>query len=155
MQEPWVPGLRRSFGERNGNPLQHSCLGNPMNFPLEEPGRLQSMGLQRVRHDQQLYFLAMSLTLWNELGCLWSLLCNGTNPFTLPFRLQHFLKTPLTVIIFGVKISTHEFWWHTSIQTITPIFLSILSYEIIKPPQVSTHALNQGLYSHYLWLKAS
>ena len=46
MQEPWVPGLGRSFGERNGNPLQHSCLGNPMNFPLEEPGRLQSMGLQ-------------------------------------------------------------------------------------------------------------
>ena len=25
----WIPQLRRSPGERNGNPLQHSCLGNP------------------------------------------------------------------------------------------------------------------------------
>ena len=25
-----VPGLGRSPGERNGNPLQYSCLGNPM-----------------------------------------------------------------------------------------------------------------------------
>ena len=25
-----IPGLRRSFGEGNGNPLQYSCLGNPM-----------------------------------------------------------------------------------------------------------------------------
>ena len=26
----WIPQLRRSPGEGNGNPLQHSCLGNPM-----------------------------------------------------------------------------------------------------------------------------
>ena len=32
--------------EGDGNPLQYSCLENPM-----EPGRLQSMRLQRVRHD--------------------------------------------------------------------------------------------------------
>ena len=25
-----TPGLGRSPGEGNGNPLQHSCLGNPM-----------------------------------------------------------------------------------------------------------------------------
>ena len=25
-----VPGLERSPGEGNSNPLQHSCLGNPM-----------------------------------------------------------------------------------------------------------------------------
>ena len=25
-----VPGLGRSPGEENGNPLQYSCLGNPM-----------------------------------------------------------------------------------------------------------------------------
>ena len=31
MRETWViPGLGRSPGERNGNPLQHSCLENPM-----------------------------------------------------------------------------------------------------------------------------
>ena len=32
MQETWVliPGLGRSPGEGNGNPLQYSCLENPM-----------------------------------------------------------------------------------------------------------------------------
>ena len=25
-----TPGLGRSLGERNGNPLQYSCLGNPV-----------------------------------------------------------------------------------------------------------------------------
>jgi len=28
--EPWVGFLGRSLGEGNGNPLQYSCLGNPM-----------------------------------------------------------------------------------------------------------------------------
>ena len=32
------------------NPLQYSCLENPMDG-TEEPGRLQSMGSLRVRHD--------------------------------------------------------------------------------------------------------
>ena len=26
-----IPGSRRPFGEGNGNPLQYSCPGNPMN----------------------------------------------------------------------------------------------------------------------------
>ena len=43
-----IPGLWRSTGEGNGNPLQYSCLENPW---TEETGRLQSMGSQRVRHD--------------------------------------------------------------------------------------------------------
>ena len=43
-----IPGSGRSPGEGNGNPLQYSCLENPW---MEEPGRLQSMGLQRVGHD--------------------------------------------------------------------------------------------------------
>ena len=43
-----VPGWGRSPGEREGNPLQYLCLENPM---TEEPGGLQSMELQRFRHD--------------------------------------------------------------------------------------------------------
>ena len=43
-----IPGLGRSSGAGNGNPLQYSCPKNPMDG---ERGRLQSMGLQRVRHD--------------------------------------------------------------------------------------------------------
>ena len=44
-----VPGLRRSSREGNGNPLQYSYLENPKD--REEPGRLQSMASQRVRHS--------------------------------------------------------------------------------------------------------
>ena len=29
-----IPGLVRSPGERNGSPLQYSCLGNPMDYSL-------------------------------------------------------------------------------------------------------------------------
>ena len=43
-----IPGSGRSPGGGNGNLLQYSCLENPM---TEEPGRLQSMGSQRVVHD--------------------------------------------------------------------------------------------------------
>ena len=43
-----IPGSGRSPGEGNGDPLQYSCLENPMDG---EPGRLQSTGLQRVGHD--------------------------------------------------------------------------------------------------------
>ena len=42
-----IPGSGRSPEE--GNPLQYSCLENPMN--REEPDGLPSMGSQRVGHD--------------------------------------------------------------------------------------------------------
>ena len=35
-----IPGSERSSGEGNGNPLQYSCLENPMD---REPGGLQSI----------------------------------------------------------------------------------------------------------------
>ena len=37
-----IPGSVRSPGEGNGNPLQYSCLGNPMDSPS---------GCKRVRHN--------------------------------------------------------------------------------------------------------
>ena len=43
-----IPGSGRSPGEGNGSPLQYFCLENPMD---KVPGRLQSMGLQRVGHN--------------------------------------------------------------------------------------------------------
>ena len=43
-----VPGLGRSSGGGNGNPLQYSCLENPMD---RGTSGLQSIRLQRVRHD--------------------------------------------------------------------------------------------------------
>ena len=44
-----IPGWGRSAGTGNGSPLQYSCLENPMD--REDPGRLHSLELQRVRHD--------------------------------------------------------------------------------------------------------
>ena len=43
-----IPGSGRSPGERNGNPLQYSCLENPMNR-----GAWQTTvrGVARVRHN--------------------------------------------------------------------------------------------------------
>ena len=43
-----IPGLGRSPGEGNGNSLQYSCLEI---LWTKEPGGLQSMGSQRVRHN--------------------------------------------------------------------------------------------------------
>ena len=43
-----IPGSGSSPGEGNGNPLQYSCLENPMDGGA---WRLQSMGSPRVRHD--------------------------------------------------------------------------------------------------------
>ena len=43
-----TPGSGRSPGQVDGNPLQCSCLENSW---TAEPGGLQSMGLQKVRHD--------------------------------------------------------------------------------------------------------
>ena len=49
-----IPGLGRSPGEGNGNPLQYSCLQNPMD---RGACRLQSIGSHRVRHN------------WSDLAC--------------------------------------------------------------------------------------
>ena len=45
--EGLILGLKRFPGEGHGNPFRYSCLENPW---TEDPGGLQSMGLQRVRH---------------------------------------------------------------------------------------------------------
>ena len=49
-QETWVQSLGRE------DPLEKEMATHPSTFAwktpwMEEPGRLQSMGLQRVRHD--------------------------------------------------------------------------------------------------------
>ena len=45
-----IPGLGRSPGEGNGYPLRYSSLENAMDIP----GRPQSIGLQRVGHDEDI-----------------------------------------------------------------------------------------------------
>ena len=43
-----VPGLGKSHGEGNGNPLQYSCLGNSMD---RGDWWATVHGVKRVRHD--------------------------------------------------------------------------------------------------------
>ena len=43
-----IPGLGRSPGEGKGYQLQYSGLGTPW---IEKPGRLHSVGSQRVGHN--------------------------------------------------------------------------------------------------------
>ena len=43
-----IPGSEKSPGIGNGNPLQYSFLGNPMDTG---PGGLQSVGSKRVQQD--------------------------------------------------------------------------------------------------------
>ena len=44
----FISGLGRFPGEGHGNPLQYSCLANPMD---RGPGRPRSIGSQRVRNN--------------------------------------------------------------------------------------------------------
>ena len=46
-----IPKLGRSLGGGDGDPLQYSCI-LAWRIPwTEDPDRLQSLGLQRVKHD--------------------------------------------------------------------------------------------------------
>ena len=53
-----IPGLGRSSGEGNGNPLLYSCLENPW---TEEHGGLQSMGLQSRTRLSDFTFISIKL----------------------------------------------------------------------------------------------
>ena len=70
-EDPWdgkIPGLGSSSGEGNGNPLAWRIPWT------EKPGRLQSMGLQRVGHDwvtdtHTQTFLRYLMSSLNYLNC--------------------------------------------------------------------------------------
>ena len=51
-----IPGSGRSSGERKGNPLQYSCLGNPMDrgaWWAIVPGITRVMQDLKTKHQQQ------------------------------------------------------------------------------------------------------
>ena len=66
------PGSGRSPGEGNGNPLQSSCLGNPMN----RGAWLQPRGSQRARRDfatkQQQTIISTSLQTAEDMLIVYS-----------------------------------------------------------------------------------
>ena len=60
----WIPGLGRSSGEENGNPLQWEWV-LVWEIPwTEEPGGLQTMGLQRVGHNRATEHGRLKLEVW-------------------------------------------------------------------------------------------
>ena len=65
-----IPGSGRSPGEGNGNPLQYSCLENPM-----DRGTWQATfhGIARVGHDLALFFFLYTMPAY-EVVSIWELL---------------------------------------------------------------------------------
>ena len=51
-----IPGLERSPGERNGNPLQYSCLENSMDRPW---GHKKSYTSEQITHIQHILNLTI------------------------------------------------------------------------------------------------
>ena len=80
-------------GEGNGNPLQSSCLENPMNRGAWGGGLLQSMGLQRVVRD------------WNDLAGIHSPKKNFCHPSIVlkVWSLKHYIYLKYW------KLSSHGF----------------------------------------------
>ena len=72
----WIPGMGRSPGIGNGNPLQYSCLWNPWR---EEPSGQQSMVPKRVRHkwmcmSRGTEFTGVKMNKIHPVKCQWSVL---------------------------------------------------------------------------------
>ena len=56
-----IPGLGRSLGEGNGNPLQHSCLENPMDGGAwYSPCGRKELDMTEQLHFHQFGMLAIS-----------------------------------------------------------------------------------------------
>ena len=57
-----IPGSGRSPGEGNGNPLQYSCLENPMDWEACSPwGRKESDMTERLSLPSLPYIISMTL----------------------------------------------------------------------------------------------
>ena len=71
-----IPGLGRSPGEGNGNPLQYSCLGNPMDrggLWAAVRGLQESDTPQRLNYHHQLYLVvSYDLLYFSGVSCNFS-----------------------------------------------------------------------------------
>ena len=121
MQETWVWSLGQEDPPAggNGNPLQYSCLGNPM-ARGEEPGGLWSMGSQRVGHD------------W----------VTNTFTFFIPLDFSLFPKHPISLQLFpqpGMRLQFMPVRWtypSGSNSSITPLG-SLASFSGMLPSPYS------------------
>ena len=110
-----ISGLGRCPGKGNGNPLQYSCLENPMDRAAW--CRLQSMGSQRVEHT---WVTSLSLPL--PIPLHQALLCSGhySNGPQVPCGYWSHTSTPNTslairnlyppLVIWGVGAGVLNMW---------------------------------------------
>ena len=61
--DPWIPGSGRSPGEGNGNPLQYSCLENPMDRGAWWP-TVHGVAKSRKRLSELTLTFTLYLMLW-------------------------------------------------------------------------------------------
>ena len=110
-----IPGSERSLGVGNGNPLQYSCLGNPMDRGAWWV-KVQHMGLQRVGYN------------WACTHAKFH--CLHTDYFALIFiESLHFLKNN-TFISFSQYIVI--FYWSSN-QSFRNTFLVFLAHSKCLP----------------------
>ena len=92
----FIPGLGRSPGEGNGNPLQYSCLENPM----DRGGRRATVnGVARVRYD----LATKPPTIWEQLGFHMEKKMNFDPYFTVFAKINSRRITVLNVVIKSIK----------------------------------------------------
>ena len=96
--ETWetsILGSGRFPGGRHGNPFQYSCLGN---LWTEEPGGLQSIGSQRVRHD------------WSDLASTHAYICVCT--------LNHYIYNYIAMLYDYIQLYIYMYIynWNTAVH---------------------------------------
>ena len=111
-----IPGLGRSPGEGNGNPLQYSCLENSMDGGS---WRLHSMGSQRVGHDRLTSLASDLYQLQTKHKCI------GMSSTLIPYYVDHFSFFHLLI---WALLSSHSsgiipfLSWQPSISIPSPWF---------------------------------
>ena len=106
----WIPGSGRSPREGNGNPLQYSCLENPMDrgrslCPLSSGG-LQSIGWQKVRYDWMTNIFTFIMRLWALSSFKFPYYSKGSEVWTryiLKFKFYQLIKTYSLFLAFPME----------------------------------------------------
>ena len=133
------PGWGRSPGVGNGNPLYSSILARKIPR-TEEPGGLQSMGLQRVGH----IWTHKHITFYLEVKTIWSHFCLCKLIFySLDRHIQINSENVLNIVDIRSKLSIkfkHIFYIHgndlrerereCSLETYFPVKISCCSSEL-------------------------
>ena len=93
-----IPELGRSPGERNGNPLQYSCLENPMD---RGAWQVTVHGFARVGHD----LATKPPPIWDSRGRLKSWRKKGFPPLPQSSQPSSFFSFPLSLMMHQARMS--------------------------------------------------